>query len=62
MLNLSDACERGVDARHVYALAPKVELLKQYVPEVQGNCEFIEGSPEEVAKQLIDKLRADSII
>ena len=44
------------------ALAPKVELLKQYVPEVQGNCEFLEGSPEEVAKQLIDKLRADSSI
>jgi electron transfer flavoprotein beta subunit len=43
-------------------LAPQVELVKQYVPEVLGNCEFLEGSPEEIAKQLIDKLRADSII
>ncbi len=43
-------------------LAPKVVLTKQYVPEVQGNCEFLEGSPAEVAKKLIDTLRADSLI
>lgn len=43
-------------------LAPRVVLSKQYVPEVQGNCEFIEGSPEEAAKILIEKLRADSVI
>lgn len=43
-------------------LAPRVVLSSQYVPEVQGNCEFIEGSPAEAARILIDKLRADSVI
>jgi electron transfer flavoprotein beta subunit len=43
-------------------LTPKVTLNKQFVPEVQGNCEFIEGSAADAAKTLIDKLRADSII
>lgn len=37
-------------------------LVKQFVPEVQGNCEFLEGSAEEVARQLVEKLRADSVI
>ena len=44
------------------ALTPGTVLIKQFVPEVQGNCEFLEGSPEEVAVQLIAKLRADSTI
>jgi len=43
-------------------LTPRVVLVNQYVPEVQGNCEFLTGSPAEVAKQLITKLRADSLI
>ncbi len=43
-------------------LTPGVVLSKQYVPEVQGNCEFIEGSPAEAARILIDKLRADNVI
>ncbi len=43
-------------------LTPKVVMTKQFVPEVQGNCEFIEGSPAEAAQTLIDKLRADSLI
>ena len=43
-------------------LQPRTVLIKQYVPEVQGNCEFLEGSAAEVAAQLIEKLRADSII
>lgn len=43
-------------------LSPKVIMTKQYVPEVQGNCEFLEGSPAEVAKKLIDALRAESLI
>lgn len=37
-------------------------LVKQFVPEVQGNCEFLEGSAAEVAQQLVEKLRADSVI
>jgi electron transfer flavoprotein beta subunit len=43
-------------------LMPKVVLVKQFVPEVQGNCEFLEGSAAEVAQQLIEKLRADKLI
>ncbi len=44
-------------------LAPRVQLVKQYVPEVKGNCEFLTGdSPAALADQLISKLRADSIL
>lgn len=43
-------------------LVPQALLVRQYVPEVQGSCEFLEGSAAEVARQLIDKLRAESII
>jgi electron transfer flavoprotein beta subunit len=44
------------------ALQARTVLMRQYVPQVQGSCEFLEGSPAEVARQLIDKLRAESII
>ena len=43
-------------------LKPGVVLMRQFVPEVQGNCEFLKGSPAEVARQLLDKLRADRVI
>ena len=43
-------------------LNAKVVLMKQFVPDVQGNCEFLEGSPAEVAQQLITKLRAERLI
>lgn len=43
-------------------LKPNVILTRQFVPEVQGNCEFITGSPAEIARQLLDKLRADRVI
>ncbi len=43
-------------------LTPGTVLVKQFVPEVQGNCEFLEGSAQAVAKQLLEKLRADSAI
>ena len=43
-------------------LTPKVVLVKQYVPTVQGNCECLEGDPATVARQLLDKLRADRLI
>lgn len=49
----------GVDSAQ---LAPGVRLLRQYVPDVQGNCEFLQGSPAEVARQLLAKLRADQLI
>ncbi len=44
-------------------LAVKVRLAKQYVPQVQGHCEMLEGdSPGALAEQLIAKLKNDSII
>lgn len=43
-------------------LQPSVVMTQQFVPEVQGNCEFLTGSPAEVAQQLIAKLRAEKII
>jgi electron transfer flavoprotein beta subunit len=43
-------------------LKPGVVLTRQFVPEVQGNCEFLTGSPTDVARQLLDKLRADRVI
>jgi electron transfer flavoprotein beta subunit len=43
-------------------LTAKVVLSKQLVPQVQGSCEFLEGSPAEVAQTLMEKLRADSVL
>ncbi|MBW2230133.1 MAG: electron transfer flavoprotein subunit beta/FixA family protein [Deltaproteobacteria bacterium] len=44
-------------------LAPRVSVTRQFVPEVQGNCEMLQGdSPAALADALIEKLRADSII
>ncbi len=40
-------------------LQPQAILVRQFVPELQGNCEFLEGSPAEVAQQLFARLRAD---
>ncbi len=43
-------------------LAPKANLVKQFVPEIQGNCEFIEGdSPAALADNLIKRLREESL-
>jgi electron transfer flavoprotein beta subunit len=43
-------------------LTAKVVLSKQFVPQVQGSCEFLDGTPAEVAQALIAKLRADSLV
>ena len=43
-------------------LQPRVMLTRQFVPEVQGNCEFLEGEPAAVAATLIERLKADSIL
>ncbi|QDX80145.1 hypothetical protein B9N43_02050 [Denitratisoma sp. DHT3] len=44
-------------------LQPAVVLTQQFVPEVQGNCEFLSGaSPAELAQQLLQKLRNDRVI
>lgn len=43
-------------------LAPRAQLLSQFVPQVHGNCEFIQGSPADAARELLAKLRADRVI
>lgn len=43
-------------------LTARVRLIRQFVPQVQGNCEFLEGAPAEVARQLVERLRAQSLI
>jgi len=43
-------------------LAPRVLAKRQFVPEVHGNCEFIEGEPAEVATKLIERLRAEGTL
>jgi electron transfer flavoprotein beta subunit len=43
-------------------LTAKVVLSKQLVPQIQGSCEFLKGSPAEVAQALMEKLRADSLV
>jgi electron transfer flavoprotein beta subunit len=43
-------------------LTEKVVLSQQFVPQVQNNCEFLEGSAAEVAQALMEKLRSDSLV
>jgi electron transfer flavoprotein beta subunit len=44
-------------------LQPRVTLTQQFVPTIQGNCEFISGeTPTDVAARLIERLREDSIL
>ncbi|MDP6981276.1 MAG: electron transfer flavoprotein subunit beta/FixA family protein [Myxococcota bacterium] len=44
-------------------LAPRIQMIRQFVPTVQGNCEFIDGgSPAEQADKLIARLREESLL
>ena len=44
-------------------LQPRVTFTKQFVPTIQGNCEFISGgSAAETADRLIARLREESVI
>jgi len=43
-------------------LAPSVQLVKQQLPVVSGNCQILQGSAAEASRQLIDRLRADGVI
>lgn len=44
----------GLDAA---ALEPQVVLKRQFVPQVQGNCEFLSGSPAQIAQALMERIR-----
>jgi len=42
---------------------PRVRVTRQYVPTVQGNCEFLSGATAaELADRLIESLRRDSVL
>lgn len=44
-------------------LQPRVTLTRQFVPTIQGNCEFISGeTPAELADHLIDRLSEDRVL
>ncbi|MDY0066773.1 MAG: electron transfer flavoprotein subunit beta/FixA family protein [Steroidobacteraceae bacterium] len=43
-------------------LAPSVELVRQQLPVVNGDCEFLQGSAAETARQLIERLRAAGVV
>ncbi len=43
-------------------LAPAVELVRQQLPVVNGNCQFLQGPAAETARQLIAMLRADGVV
>jgi electron transfer flavoprotein beta subunit len=43
--------------------AARVRLVKQFVPEIEQNCEFIEGeSSAALADRLIERLREDRVL
>lgn len=43
--------------------APKARAVKQFVPTVQGHCEFIEGgSPAELAEKLYARLKSENLL
>jgi len=43
--------------------AARVAIVKQFVPDVQENCELIEGTtPAELADRLIERLREERIL
>lgn len=47
----------------VSGLVPAVTMVRQFVPELSGECEFIEGATAaELAERLVSKLRAEQVI
>ncbi len=44
-------------------LVPRFSVLRQFVPAVQGDCEFVSGeTPAAVAERLVQKLRQDGVL
>lgn len=37
-------------------LRPKTAVIRQFIPRVQGHCDFLEGTPAEAARALVDRL------
>ncbi len=41
-------------------LAPRQRILKVYVPPKSSRTEYLQGSPKEIAAQLVDKLKNEA--
>jgi electron transfer flavoprotein beta subunit len=41
---------------------PRVTMTRQFVEEITGSCDFIEGDPVAAAKELIKRLRDERVI
>ena len=50
----------GVDASEVGAAASRLEVLNVSLPDAGGGAQMLEGDPEAVARELIDKLRREA--
>ena len=50
----------GVDASEVGAAASRLEVLGVSLPDAGGGAQMLEGEPEAVARELIDKLRREA--
>ncbi len=53
------ADSRGIPAAD---LAPAGALVRQQLPVVAGNCEFLQGPAPQVARELVERVRADGAI
>ncbi|RMF83431.1 MAG: electron transfer flavoprotein beta subunit/FixA family protein [Nitrospinota bacterium] len=57
------ASDLGIDTTQVGAQAALMELRDLYIPQHEGQCEFIEGeTPEEIVENLARRLREAKII
>lgn len=52
--------ELGLSADQIGKAGRRLEVLSLAPPEKKGQCEFIEGKPEEIAATLVDKLRREA--
>jgi electron transfer flavoprotein beta subunit len=51
------AADLGLTAQE---LAPRQRIAKVYIPVKSAQTEFLQGSPKEIAAQLVDKLKNDA--
>jgi hypothetical protein len=49
----------GLDAA---ARAPRMRLVRQFVPSLHGHCELLAGAPGEAAQALLERLARDGAI
>ena len=54
--------EIGLDPATLEVSSSLSSLKNLYIPEFKGECELMEGEPEEAATQLIETLRANKIV